>query len=100
MDYSVSNTRVRARGFDIRYWDPYDAHSTDFAPSLLGKPNGRGSLSLKYENFSKREDPQVMQKTGWPGPSGVVATPSDPNLSGVGVSGLPNEFSLAFTTRF
>jgi hypothetical protein len=100
MDYSVLNTRVRARGFDIRYWDPYDAHSTDFAPSLLGTTNDRVSLLLKYENFSKREDLQVMQKTGWPGPSEVMATPSDSNLSGVNVSGLPNEFSLAFTTRF
>ena len=82
---------------DISYWDPYDAHSMDIAPSLLWKPNQWMSLSLKYENFSKREDPQVFQKPGWPGHSGVLATASDPNRSGLDVSGLPDDWnSMSF----
>jgi iron complex outermembrane receptor protein len=73
---------------DIRYWDPYDAHSMDIAPSLLWKPNDRLSISVKYENFSKREDPQVMQKPGYPAP----------NLSGVDVPGLASNWnSMAYT---
>lgn len=78
---------------DIGYWDPYDAHSSDIAPSLLWQPNDRVSLSLKYENFSKREDPQVMQKPGWPASGLDVPDASDPNLSGVDVAGLPDKFN-------
>jgi iron complex outermembrane receptor protein len=78
---------------DIRYWEPYDAHSWDFAPSLLWQPNDRASLSLKYERFHKVEEPQVMQKPGYNPHSGVVPTPSDPNLIGVDVFGLPDDWN-------
>lgn len=46
---------------DLHYWEPYDAHSSTIAPSLLWKPSERFSLSLKYEGLP----PQVMQKPGY-----------------------------------
>lgn len=83
---------------DIDYWKPYDAHSWDIAPSLLWQPNDRLSVSLKYENFEKIEEPQLMQKPGYNTQAGVVPTPSDPNLSGVDVPGLPNNWnSMAYS---
>ena len=78
---------------DMHYWDPYDAHSTDIAPSLLWQPNERVSVSLKYENFHKVETPQVMQKPGYVSQTGVVPTASDPNLIGVDVPGLPDNWN-------
>jgi iron complex outermembrane receptor protein len=78
---------------DMRYWDPYDAHSTDIAPSLLWQPGERVSVSLKYEKFSKVETPQLMQKPGYNTQSGIVPTASDPNMSGVDVPGLPNNWN-------
>jgi iron complex outermembrane recepter protein len=78
---------------DIDYWDPYDAHAWDFAPSLLWQPNDRLSLSLKYEKFRKVEEPQLMQKPGYGPHSGLVPTPSDPNLVGVDVPGLPDDWN-------
>jgi iron complex outermembrane recepter protein len=78
---------------DMRYWDPYDAHSTDIAPSLLWQPNERVSVSLKYENFHKVETPQLMQKPGYVSQTGVVPTASDPNLIGVDVPGLPDNWN-------
>ena len=67
---------------DMHYWDPYDAHSLDIAPSLLAQPSKRLSMSLKYEHFQKIESPQVMQKPGRDTQAGVVPTRADPNLSG------------------
>jgi len=82
---------------DIHYWKPYDAHAFDIAPSLLWKPTDRLSLTLKYEAFLKREDPQVMQKPGYSAQAGVLPTPSDPNLDGVPVPGLPDNWnSMSF----
>ncbi|MDO8312837.1 MAG: TonB-dependent receptor [Sideroxyarcus sp.] len=78
---------------DMRYWDPYDAHSTDIAPSLLWQPNERVSVSLKYENFSKVETPQLMQKPGYPTQLGTLPTAPDPNMSGVDVPGLPDNWN-------
>jgi iron complex outermembrane recepter protein len=78
---------------DIEYWDPYDAHSLDIAPSLLWQPNEWLSVSLKYEYFYKDESPQVMQKPGYGPQAGIVPTPSDPNLSGVDVPGLPDNWN-------
>jgi iron complex outermembrane recepter protein len=78
---------------DIHYWDPYDAHSRDIAPSLLWQPSERVSVSLKYEKFHKIETPQVMQKPGYNRQQGVVPTSSDPNLSGVDVPGLPDNWN-------
>ncbi|MBT0960761.1 TonB-dependent siderophore receptor [Denitromonas iodatirespirans] len=82
---------------DLHYWDPYDAHSRNISPSLLWQPNDRFSLSLKYENFHKVESPQVMQKPGYGAQVGIVPSPSDPNLSGVDVPGLPDDWnSMSF----
>jgi len=78
---------------DIHYWDPYDAYSRNVSPSLLWQPNERVSISLKYENFIKVEEPQVMQKPGYNRQNGVVPTPSDPNLLGVDVPGLPDNWN-------
>jgi iron complex outermembrane receptor protein len=78
---------------DIHYWKPYDANSWDFAPSLLWQLNDRTNLSLKYERFHKVEQPQVMQKPGYNSHSGVAPTPSDPNLAGVDVPGLPDNWN-------
>jgi iron complex outermembrane receptor protein len=78
---------------DIHYWKPYDAYSRDIAPSLLWQPSKRVSISLKYENFHKMEKPQLMQKPGYGRQNGVVPTLSDPNLSGVEVPGLPDNWN-------
>ena len=78
---------------DMHYWEPYDAHSWDVAPSLLWQPGERVSVSLKYESFHKIETPQLMQKPGYNRQSGVMPTVSDPNLSGVDVPGLPNNWN-------
>jgi iron complex outermembrane recepter protein len=78
---------------DIHYWEPYDAHSRDIAPSLRWQPSNRVSVSLKYENFRKLETPQVMQKPGYNTQAGLVPTASDPNLSGVDVPGLPDNWN-------
>lgn len=83
---------------DMHYWDAYDAHSWDISPSLLWQPSDRLSVSLKYEHFEKIEEPQLMQKPGYGTWTGVVPTPSDPNLSGVDVPGLPDNWnSMAYT---
>lgn len=78
---------------DIHYWDPYDAHSRNFSPALSWQPSERVQVSLKYENFRKLEAPQIMQKPGYGRQSGVVPTPSDPNLLGVDVPGLPDTWN-------
>lgn len=78
---------------DIHYWEPYDAHSRDIAPSLLWQPSDRLSISLKLENFRKLETPQVMQKPGYNIQAGLVPTAADPNLSGVDVPGLPDTWN-------
>lgn len=82
---------------DIHYWKPYDGYSWDVAPSLLWQPDEIVSLSIKYEHFSKIEEPQVMQKPGYNTQVGVLPTESDPNLSGVDVPGLPDDWnSMSF----
>lgn len=78
---------------DSHYWKPYDARSRNFSPSLLWQPGERVSLSLKFENFSKAERPQLMQKPGYGRQRGIVPTPSDPNLQGVDVPGLPDNWN-------
>jgi iron complex outermembrane receptor protein len=78
---------------DSHYWNPYDAYSWNVAPSLLWQPNDRISVTLKYETFHKVETPQLMQKPGYNTQAGVVPTPSDPNLSGVDVPGLPDTWN-------
>jgi iron complex outermembrane receptor protein len=88
---------VASYDHDMEYWKPYDAHSWDIAPSLLWQPREWLSVSLKYEYFRKDESPQVMQKPGYNTQAGVVPTPSDPNLSGVDVPGLPDNWnSMSF----
>lgn len=84
---------VAAVEHDIDYWQPYNAHWYDFAPSLVWLPNHRMSLTVKAEYFGKRESPEVMQKPGYSSQKGVVPTPSDPNLSGVDVPGLPDNWN-------
>lgn len=83
---------------DIHYWDPYDAHAWDIAPSVRWQPHERLSVTVKYEYFHKRETPQLMQKPGYNTQAGVVPTEQDPNLSGVDVPGLPDTWnSMAFS---
>lgn len=83
---------------DMHYWDAYDAHSWNIAPSLLWQPSDRISVSLKYEHFEKIEEPQLMQKPGYSTWSGVVPSAADPNLSGVDVPGLPDTWnSMAYS---
>lgn len=82
---------------DMHYWNPYDGHSWDIAPSLLWQPTDRLSLSLKYETFRKTETPQLMQKPGYGTQAGIVPTVADPNKSGVDVPGLPDTWnSMAY----
>ncbi len=82
---------------DSHYWWPYDARSWDVAPSLLWQPSERVSVTLKFEHFFKNETPQLMQKPGYSAQAGVVPTAADPNLSGVDVPGLPDNWnSMSF----
>jgi iron complex outermembrane receptor protein len=78
---------------DMHYWKPYDANSWDIAPSLLWQPSDRLRVSVKYESFQKEEEPQLMQKPGYNRQAGVLPTAADPNLSGVDVPGLPNNWN-------
>lgn len=73
---------------DMHCGEPYDAHASNFSPSLLWQPDERVSVSLRHENFRKTETPQLMQKPGYNTQAGVVPTASDPNPSGVDVPGL------------
>lgn len=83
---------------DMHYWDAYDAHSWNIAPSLLWQPSDRLSVSLKYEHFEKIEEPQLMQKPGYNTWVGAVPSAGNPNLSGVDVPGLPDTWnSMAYT---
>ena len=82
---------------DSHYWKPYDAHSWDIAPTLLWQPSEHVSVTLKYEHFFKNETPQLMQKPGYDTQAGLVPTAGDPNLSGVSVPGLPDNWnSMSF----
>ncbi|HLP40312.1 MAG TPA: TonB-dependent receptor [Fibrobacteria bacterium] len=82
---------------DINYWEPYDAYSYNISPSLLWIPHDRVSVSMKYERFIKDESPQVMQKPGYNTQRGLVPTAADPNLSGVDVPDLPDDWnSMSF----
>jgi iron complex outermembrane receptor protein len=85
---------------DMHYWDAYDSHSYDVAPSLLWQPSDRVSLSLKYEYFHKNESPQLMQKPGYGTQAGVTPTPGDPNLSGVDVPGLADTWNSMSLTDY
>lgn len=85
---------------DMDYWKPYNAHSRSIAPSLLWQPNERLSVAVKYEDFSKVESPQVMQKPGYNTQAGVVPTAADPNLSGVDVPGLPDNWNSMANADF
>jgi iron complex outermembrane recepter protein len=78
---------------DMHYWEAYDAHSSDVAPSLLWQPNARFSVSLKYEHYRKLESPQLMQMPTYGRQSGLVPTAADPNLQGVTVPGLPDDWN-------
>ncbi|MBD9363445.1 TonB-dependent siderophore receptor [Methylomonas fluvii] len=83
---------------DMHYWEPYDAHSWNISPSLLWQPSDRLSVSLKYENFEKIEEPQLMQKPGYSTQVGVLPSAADPNLSAVDVPGLPDNWnSMAYS---
>lgn len=84
---------VASRDEDMHYWKPYEARSRNIAPALLWQPNERLSLSLKYDNFHRLETPQLMQKPGYNRQAGVVPTAVDPNLSGVDVPGLPDNWN-------
>lgn len=85
---------------DMHYWDAYDAHSYNVAPSLLWMPSDRVSLSLKYEYFHKNESPQLMQKPGYNTQTGVAPTPGDPNLSAVDVPGLADTWNSMANTDY
>jgi iron complex outermembrane receptor protein len=82
-----------SRDQDMHYWEAYDAHSSDIAPSLLWQPHARISVSLKYESYRKVESPQLMQEPTYGRQNGLVPTASDPNLQGVTVPGLPDNWN-------
>lgn len=90
---TLSLRLAAAHDQDIGYWQPHDSRSRTVAPSLLWRPTERASLSLRYENHARRESPQVMQKPGYGRQSGIVPTPADPNLQGVDVPGLPDNWN-------
>ncbi|MCQ8105708.1 TonB-dependent receptor [Methylomonas sp. SURF-2] len=85
---------------DIDYWKPYDAQSWNISPSILWQPSDRLSVTLKYEHYEKIEQPQLMQKPGYGTWSGVLPSPSNPNLSGVDVPGLPNNWNSMANSDF
>ncbi len=85
---------------DLHYWKPYDAHASNLSPSLRWQPSERVGVSLKAERLRKRESPQVMQKPGYGRQAGVVPTASDPNLQGVDVPGLPDDWNSMSTVDY
>lgn len=85
---------------DIDYWKPYDAQTWNISPSILWQPSERLSVLLKYEHFEKIERPQLMQKPGYNTWAGLAPSASDPNLSGVDVSGLPNTWNSMANSDF
>jgi iron complex outermembrane receptor protein len=85
---------------DMQYWKPYNANSRNISPSLLWKPHKRVRISLKFEHFYKDEEPQVMQKPGYNTQAGLLPKPSDPNLSGIDVPGLPDNWNSMSYTDF
>lgn len=78
---------------DIHYWQPYDAKTFSVAPSLRWTPTGRVSVTLKAEQHVSRESPQLMQKPGYGRQLGLTPTPADPNLNGIDVPGLPDDWN-------
>jgi iron complex outermembrane recepter protein len=78
---------------DMHYWKPYEAQSHNISPSLLWQPTDRLSVTAKYENFRNLESPQLMQRPGYARQRGVVPTAGDPNLAGVDVPGLPDDWN-------
>lgn len=78
---------------DIHYWQPYDARTFSVAPSLRWTPTGRLSVTLKAEQHGSRESPQLMQKPGYGRQLGLTPAPGDPNLNGVDVPGLPDDWN-------
>ncbi len=85
---------------DIHYWKPYDARSFALASALRWQPSQSATLTVKHELYRKRESPQLMQKPGYGRQSGVVPTSEDPNLSGVAVPGLPDDWNGLATNDF
>jgi iron complex outermembrane recepter protein len=85
---------------DMHYWQPYDAHSWDMAPSVFWQPLDLLALSFRYERFRKSEQPQLMQKPGYGPQRGLVPTPADPNLSGVDVPGLSDNWNGLSLTNY
>lgn len=78
---------------DLHYWRPYDARSHTVAPALRWQPSDRVGVSLNYEQFRKRESPQIMQKPGYGRQAGLLPSAADPNLAGVDVPGLPDTWN-------
>jgi len=95
---SVSYRIALSDTHDIEYWKPYKSDQSDIAPQILWKLNDNASLSVKYERFSKHEDPPVFQKPGWGYSNGLAPTAADPNLSGVDVPGLPPDWNSMANT--
>ena len=78
---------------DIHYWQPYDAHASTVAPSLRWTPDRRVSVTLKAEQYRKIESPQLMQQPVYGRQAGLTPTAADPNLVGVSVPGLPDNWN-------
>lgn len=117
---------VLAGSHDMNYWKPYDSNQTDFAPQFLYKASDQVSLAVKFEQFHKRETPQLFQKPQWGGtrsglptefakqadplvanpvlpaglPSWVADMGNDPNLAGVIIPGLPQTFNQMADSDF
>lgn len=85
---------------DMEYWQPYESNQTVMAPQILWKLNEQAVLAVKFESFRKKESPQVMQKPGWGYASGLLPSATDPNLSGVDVPGLPDDWNSMADTDF
>lgn len=57
---------------DFRYYDPYDAHQWDLAPSALWKITPNASLTVDFEHFEKQENSPLMMipNIAFPTPAG------------------------------
>lgn len=117
---------VTAGSHDMNYWKPYDSNQTDFAPQFLYKASDSVSLAVKFEQFHKRETPQLFAKPTWGGtrsglptdfakqadplfanavlpaglPSWVTDMGNDPNLAGVFIPGVPSNFNQMADSDF
>src|SRR5258708_3003473 len=127
LNKSLFYRAVLSYSHDMNYWKPYDSKQWDFAPQILYKLNSNASLAIKFEQFVKKESPQLFQKPQWGGtrsglptdfaaqadplvsnpviPAGLPSSlypvnTNNPNLSALLIPGVPRTFNQMAVTDY